>query len=94
MAEPNQPNALSVVRPRHGNGPNPALQNVEWWIIVKKNKKLQLHLLELLSSDTGTTVMSKLNAKYELTKQHQRWWNSAPVIEVATISSVSLSLVN
>ncbi len=75
------------------SSPGQAVQAVEWWIIIDKENKLQLHLLELLSSDTGTIVMSKLKAKYELVKQRRRWWNSAPVIEEVVVSPVSVPLL-
>ncbi|KFA68743.1 hypothetical protein S40285_10823 [Stachybotrys chlorohalonatus IBT 40285] len=85
MAE-QDPTAPKAVGLPGCNVSSPAVQTVEWWMIIDKKNKLQLHPLELLSLDTGTTVMSKLKAKYELTKQCQRWWNSAPVIEEVTVS--------
>jgi len=92
MAE-QDPTELNTVGLPGRNVPGQAVQAVEWWIIIDKENKLQLHLLELLSSDTGTIVMSKLKAKYELVKQRRRWWNSAPVIEEVVVSPVSVPLL-
>ncbi|SPN98730.1 uncharacterized protein DNG_01775 [Cephalotrichum gorgonifer] len=81
--DPTTPNAVGLPSCTVSS---PAVQAVEWWMIIDKKNKLELHRLELLSSDTGATIMSKLKAKYELAKQRQRWWSSAPVIERATVS--------
>ncbi|KAF4624941.1 hypothetical protein G7Y89_g13229 [Cudoniella acicularis] len=60
--------------------------SVQWWVIVKKRKTLQLHLLNLSTSQTGATFIHSLRQKYESIKPTRPWWLTEPKISEAIVS--------
>lgn len=66
-------------------------QVVQWWFVIKSNNKTTLHLLNLLDSQTGATVMHILRDEYKRAKSTSYWHHTRPQIEEAVLSSVSIS---
>jgi hypothetical protein len=64
-------------------------REVHWWVIVRKQKTLQLHLLSLSTTQTGVTVIHDLRKKYDSTNPTRHWWHAEPTVAEAFISPVS-----
>jgi hypothetical protein len=63
----------AVAAMRTSNDPRPEAstdpaREVHRWVIIKKHKTLQMHLLRLSTTQTGVTVLHDLWKKYESTK--------------------------
>ncbi|KAF8862511.1 hypothetical protein BDZ45DRAFT_799010 [Acephala macrosclerotiorum] len=66
--------------------PAPPATLVQWWVIVKKRETLQLHLLDLSTSQTGATIMHILRKKYDSIRPSHPWWLTQPKISEAIVS--------
>jgi hypothetical protein len=81
--------ATPAARACNTNTPAQPAGKVQWWIVIKKHKTFQLHLLDHLTSQTGVTVMHSIRGRYKSTKPTRHWWHSELKIEEAIVSPVS-----